>query len=83
MPGMDGFDTHRALAQLPHPPHTVIVTAAGRDDVQSELERAGLQLSLDVFPATARHGIRASEPVVFTHEALAPAAPVARPLLAG
>ncbi len=46
MPGMDGFDTHRALAQLPHPPHTVIVTAAGRDDVQSELERAGLQLML-------------------------------------
>ncbi|MDR6153355.1 two-component system sensor histidine kinase/response regulator [Acidovorax delafieldii] len=46
MPGMDGFDTHRALAQLQHPPHTVIVTAAGRDDVQSELERAGLQLML-------------------------------------
>ena len=46
MPGMDGFDTHRALARLQHPPHTVIVTAAGRDDVQSELERAGLQLML-------------------------------------
>ncbi|AFU46111.1 PAS/PAC sensor hybrid histidine kinase [Acidovorax sp. KKS102] len=46
MPGMDGFDTHRALAQLQHPPHTVIVTAAGRDDVQSELECAGLQLML-------------------------------------
>ena len=46
MPGMDGFDTHRALARLQHPPLTVIVTAAGRDDVQSELERAGLQLML-------------------------------------
>eukprot|EP01037_Dinobryon_pediforme_P008745 gene8745-8836_t len=46
MPGMDGFDTHRALTRLQHPPLTVIVTAAGRDDVQSELERAGLQLML-------------------------------------
>ncbi|PUA96946.1 signal transduction histidine kinase [Acidovorax sp. 107] len=46
MPGMDGFDTHRALARLQRPPHTVIVTAAGRDDVQHELERAGLSLML-------------------------------------
>ena len=46
MPGMDGFETHRALAHLQRPPHTVIVTAAGRDDVQSELQRAGLSLML-------------------------------------
>ena len=46
MPGMDGFDTHRALARLRQPPQTVIVTAAGRDDVQSELQRAGLSLML-------------------------------------
>ena len=46
MPGMDGFETHRALAHLQRPPHTVIVTAAGRDEVQSELQRAGLSLML-------------------------------------
>ena len=46
MPGMDGFATHRALALLPHPPHSVIVTAAGRDDVQKELENAGIGLML-------------------------------------
>ncbi|CAN7413919.1 response regulator [Acidovorax sp. LjRoot74] len=46
MPGMDGFATHRALALLPHPPHSVIVTAAGRDDVQKELEAAGIGLML-------------------------------------
>ncbi|MDH4419515.1 MAG: response regulator [Acidovorax sp.] len=46
MPGMDGFATHRALALLPHPPHSVIVTAAGRDDVQKELESAGIGLML-------------------------------------
>ncbi len=46
MPGMDGFDTHRALARLQRPPHTIIVTAAGRDDVQDELQRAGLTLML-------------------------------------
>ena len=46
MPGMDGFETHRALAHLQRPPHTVIVTAAGRDDVQSALQRAGLSLML-------------------------------------
>ncbi|MCZ8221016.1 MAG: response regulator [Acidovorax sp.] len=46
MPGMDGFATHRALALLPHPPHSVIVTAAGRDDVQKELEAAGIVLML-------------------------------------
>lgn len=46
MPGMDGFATHRALALLPHPPHSVIVTAAGRDDVQKELENAGIELML-------------------------------------
>ncbi|GDY34444.1 hybrid sensor histidine kinase/response regulator [Acidovorax sp. NB1] len=46
MPGMNGFATHRALALLPHPPHSVIVTAAGRDDVQKELEAAGIVLML-------------------------------------
>ena len=46
MPGMDGFETHRALAHLQRPPHTVIVTAAGRDEVKSELQRAGLSLML-------------------------------------
>ena len=46
MPRMDGFETHRALAHLQRPPHTVIVTAAGRDDVQSALQRAGLSLML-------------------------------------
>ncbi|MBT9511171.1 MAG: response regulator [Acidovorax sp.] len=46
MPGMDGFATHRALALLPRPPHSVIVTAAGRDDVQKELENAGIGLML-------------------------------------
>ena len=46
MPGMDGFATHRALALLPHLPHSVIVTAAGRDDVQKELANAGIVLML-------------------------------------
>ncbi|RQO83285.1 response regulator [Acidovorax sp. FJL06] len=46
MPGMDGFATHRALALLPHPPHSVLVTAAGRDDVLQELENAGIGLML-------------------------------------
>ncbi|WP_298213221.1 response regulator [Acidovorax sp.] len=46
MPGMDGFATHRELALLRHPPRSVIVTAAGRDDVQQELENAGIGLML-------------------------------------
>lgn len=46
MPGMDGFETARQLALLPHPPHPVIVTAHGRDDALAELTRAGIGLML-------------------------------------
>jgi len=46
MPGMDGFETHRQLALLPHPPRSVIVTAAGHDDALPELERSGIALML-------------------------------------
>ena len=46
MPGMDGFETARQLAQLPHPPRPVIVTAHGRDDVLAELTRTGIGLML-------------------------------------
>lgn len=46
MPGMDGFETARQLALLPHPPRPVIVTAHGRDDVLDELTRAGIGLLL-------------------------------------
>lgn len=46
MPGMDGFETARQLAQLPHPPRPVIVTAHGRDDVLNELTRSGIGLML-------------------------------------
>jgi two-component system sensor histidine kinase/response regulator len=46
MPGMDGFETHRQLAVLPHPPHPVLVTAHGREDVLKELDQAGIALML-------------------------------------
>ncbi|MBV7454825.1 response regulator [Acidovorax sp. sif1233] len=46
MPGMDGFETARQLARLPHPPRPVIVTAHGRDDVLDELTRTGVGLML-------------------------------------
>ncbi len=46
MPGMDGFETHRQLALLPHPPRPILVTAHGREDVYKELEQAGIALML-------------------------------------
>jgi two-component system, sensor histidine kinase and response regulator len=46
MPGMDGFETYRQLALLPHPPCPVLVTAHGREDVVQELSRAGIALML-------------------------------------
>ncbi len=46
MPGLDGFQTAAQLAQLPHPPIPVIVTAHGREDVLRELEKAGIALML-------------------------------------
>ena len=46
MPGMDGFETHRQLARLPHPPRPVLVTAHGREDVFKELTREGINLML-------------------------------------
>lgn len=46
MPGMDGFETHRQLARLPHPPQSVVVTSHGREDVFKELTRAGIDLML-------------------------------------
>ncbi len=46
MPGMDGFETYRQLALLPHPPCPVLVTAHGREDVFKELSRAGIELML-------------------------------------
>ncbi|WP_422842731.1 response regulator [Acidovorax sp. M2(2025)] len=46
MPGMDGFETARQLALLPHPPRPVIVTAHGHNDVYDALARAGIQLVL-------------------------------------
>jgi len=46
MPGMDGFETYRQLALLPHPPCPVLVTAHRREDVFKELSRAGIALML-------------------------------------
>ncbi|PIF26002.1 signal transduction histidine kinase [Acidovorax sp. 56] len=46
MPGMDGFETHQQLAQLPQPPVPVIVTAHGREEARKELERSGIALML-------------------------------------
>ncbi|MDP3228434.1 MAG: response regulator [Acidovorax sp.] len=46
MPGMDGFETHRQLALLTHPPCPVLVTAHGREDVFKELSSAGIALML-------------------------------------
>jgi two-component system sensor histidine kinase/response regulator len=46
MPGMDGLETAGQLAQLARPPHPVIVTAHGREDVFRDVERAGIQLML-------------------------------------
>ena len=46
MPGMDGFETHRQLAQLPQPPVPVIVTAHGREEARKELEHSGIALML-------------------------------------
>ena len=46
MPGMDGIETARALATLPSPPHPVIVTAHGREDLFHEASQAGIDLVL-------------------------------------
>ncbi len=46
MPDMDGLETHRQFALLPHPPRSILVTAHGREDVHKELEPAGIALML-------------------------------------
>ena len=48
MPGMDGLQTSRHIKSdetLKHPPHIVLVTAFGREEVREEAER----LQLDGF----------------------------------
>ncbi|MDP1525315.1 MAG: response regulator [Rhodocyclaceae bacterium] len=45
MPGMDGFDTARAILALglEKPPHLVMVTAYGREEVLKQAEDAGIE----------------------------------------
>ncbi|GAB3262293.1 hybrid sensor histidine kinase/response regulator [Chitinimonas naiadis] len=46
MPGINGLETCRQLAQLTPPPQPVIVTAYGREEVFREAEQAGIKLLL-------------------------------------
>jgi two-component system sensor histidine kinase/response regulator len=45
MPGMDGVHTAKQIGMLPlrHPPHLIMVTAYGREEVIREAEDAGLE----------------------------------------
>ncbi|MFG1245165.1 response regulator [Xanthobacter flavus] len=46
MPGMDGVETARRIGQRERPPHMVMVTAYGREDVRAKAEAAGLSAFL-------------------------------------
>jgi PAS domain S-box-containing protein len=45
-PGMDGTEAARQIRALADPPHLIMVTAFGREEVRAEAERAGIEAFL-------------------------------------